>query len=81
MGSGQLRLGWRSRFQYVGFPVVHGGGLDGQALMSHEGVTDEDDIVLSPPDCGQKVGEITIAGDEGDCGWGRVVLDEGHDIH
>ena len=49
--------------------------------MSHERVTDEYDVVLSPPDCGQKVGKITIAGDEDDCGWGWIVLNERHDIH
>ena len=37
--------------------------------MSHERVADEYDIILSPPDCGQKIGKIAIAGDEDDCGW------------
>ena len=81
MGSEQQVLGWRSCFQYVGFPVVHGGGLEGQALVSHEGVANEHNVVFSPPDCGQKIGEIAIAGDEDDCGWRRIVLDERHDIH
>jgi len=49
--------------------------------VSHERVADEHDVVLSPSDCGQKIGEITVAGDEDDGGWGRVVLDERHDIH
>jgi len=77
----QRRLGWRSCIQYVGFPIVRDRGLDGQALVSHERVADEHDIVLSPSDCGQKVGEIAVAGDEDDGGWRWSVLDECHDIN
>ena len=37
--------------------------------MSHESVTNEYDVVLPPSNCGQKIGEITITGDEDDGGW------------
>ena len=49
--------------------------------MSHESVTNEHDVVLPPSNCGQKIGEIAIAGDEDDGGWRRIVFDERHDIH
>jgi len=49
--------------------------------VSHEGIADEHDVVLSPSDCRQKIGEIAIAGDEDYCGWRWIVLDECHDIH
>jgi len=79
--SGRRGLGWRACFQYIGLPIIHDGSLDGQALVGHERVADEHDVVLSPSDCRQKIGEIAIAGDEDDCGWRWVVLDERHDIH
>ena len=49
--------------------------------MSHGGVADEHDIVLSPSDRGQQISEITITGDKDHCGWGRIVVDKPHDIH
>ena len=49
--------------------------------MSHKGVADEHNIVFSPSDCGQKIGEITVARDEDDGGWRWSVLDKRHDIH
>ena len=79
--SEQRWLGWRLRIQYIGSPIVRDGSLGGQALVSHERVTDEHDIVLSPSDRGQKIGEITIARDEDYCGWGWIIIDKRHDIH
>jgi len=52
LGSGRRGLGWGACFQYVRFPIIHNGSLDGQALVSHERVADEHDVVLSPSDCG-----------------------------
>jgi hypothetical protein len=73
--------GCGSRFQYVRSPVIDERGRGGQALVGHGRVGNEHDVVLSPSDCGQKVGEIAVAGDEDYCGRCRVVLDERHDIH
>ena len=67
--SRRRQLGRRLCFQYVGLPIIHDGGLSGQALVCHERVTDEHDFILSPSERRQKVGEITIARDEDDCGW------------
>jgi hypothetical protein len=61
--------------------MIYDGGLGGQTLMSRERVANEYDVVLSPSDCGQKIGKITIARDKDDRGWGWIVLDERHDIH
>ena len=63
-------LSWGPGFQYLGSPIIHDGGLDGQTLVGHEGVANEDDLVLSPSECREKVGKITIARDEDDGGWG-----------
>ena len=49
--------------------------------MGHEGVADKYDVVLSPSDRGQKVGEIAVARDENDSGRRWSVLDERHDIN
>jgi hypothetical protein len=76
-----MNLGCRSGFQYIRSPVMDEGGLGGQALVSHEGVADEYNVVLSPSDCGQKISEIAITGDENDRCWSWVILDERHDIH
>jgi len=79
--SEQQWHGWRSCIQYIRFPIVRDGGLDGQALVRHGRVADEYDVVLSPSDRGQQIGEITIAGDKDDCGWGWIVVDKRHNIH
>jgi len=63
------------------FPIIRDGGLGGQALVSHGRVADEHDVVLSPPDRGQQIGEITIARDKNYCGRGWIVIDKRHDIH
>lgn len=55
--------------------------MGGQTLVGHERVTNEHDLVLSPSECGQKIGKIAIARDEDNCGWRLIVLDESHDIH
>ena len=81
MRSEQRWFGWRSCIQYIGFPIIRDRGLGGQAFMSHGGVADEHDIVLSPSDRGQQISEITITGDKDHCGWGRIVVDKPHDIH
>lgn len=49
--------------------------------MGHERVANEHDLILSPSDCGQKIGKIAIARNQDYCGWRCGILDESHDIH